>query len=121
MRVNQPHRIILSNSMTLNYRETHTYTTLSILPISPAIKPSKTAVQTIKYSFIAEKLYNSNMQIIVHTLAHNHTYVDRTPKDMHTRKYAWLLQQEISTKHTRMHIHTHTIIWCNSNVCRASC
>ena len=80
--------------MTLKYTERQTYTPLSILPISPPIKPSTTGEQTIKYSVIANELYSSDMQINAHTLAHNRTCADVT--HTHTHKHA----------HTRTHTHT---------------
>lgn len=58
--------------------DSHTHASLSILPISPPIKPSTTREQTIKYGVIANELYNSDMQINAHTLVHKYTYVDVT-------------------------------------------
>lgn len=74
--------------MTLKYTEGQTYTPLSILPISPPIKPSTTGEQTIKYSVIANELYNSDMQINAHTLAHNYTHADVTHTHTHTQTHS---------------------------------
>lgn len=63
----------------------HTHRPISILPISPPIKPSTTGEQTIKYSVIANELYNSDMQINAHTLAHKYTNVDVTHTQRHAR------------------------------------
>lgn len=63
---------------------TDTCIRLSILPISPPIKTSTTGERTIKYSVIANELYNSDMQINAHTLAHKYVHVDVT----HTRSDA---------------------------------
>lgn len=73
--------------MTLKYTEGQTNTPLSILPISPPIKPSTTGEQTIKYSVIANELYNSDMQINAHTLAHNYTHADVTHTHTHIRRH----------------------------------
>ena len=88
--------------MTLKYTERQTYTPLSILPISPPIKPSTTGEQTIKYSVIANELYSSDMQINAHTLAHNRTCADVT--HTHTHKHA----------HTRTHTHINI---CTMEIC----
>lgn len=66
------------------HTQTHTHTPLSILPISPPIKPSTTREETIKYSVIANELYNSDMQINVHT--HLHTTTRRYNTYTHIRK-----------------------------------